>query len=395
VYAQFSVMKIQILSILFFSLFLENSAAQPTNSIYFNGTTSQIIFCNSCGDLWSDAEFASTEFTVSFWAKWVDLDTTETVVRWSNMVAMNNSSGSGSGDDGTFWFQHNRNNTRFEFALETDVNRRFIQSSTKPIEGMWYHLTGVYDESRLRLYVNGAEESSVNHTGSVNYSSGENTNLLIGRWARDATRNFNGSIGDLRIWKKALNPTEVQNQMISAPNAADTNLLLYLTLDDPDNVQDLSTYSIPFADTIDISPFTGAFLPVELLYFNGINQGKVNVIQWATATELNNHFFIVERSTDGENWEELATVFGAGTTQKKQNYSLEDRSFENEINYYRLTQVDFDGQMEVFPLTSVHNRENVHLIRTVNSLGQRVDESYKGLIIEQYSDGTSIKRYKY
>ena len=386
-------MKNKILFILFLSLFVKNSTAQPTDAIYFNGQTSQIIFCNSCGDLWSDAEFATTEFTVSFWAKWVDLDNTQTLSQWANMVTLNNTGG--SGDQGVFWFQHNVDNTLFEFALQTDVNRRFVRSTTVPIEGMWYHLAGVYDGTRLRVFVDGVEENSVSHSGNINYSNGATTNLLLGRWATSASRNFNGALGELKMWKKALTATEIQNQMFNAPNTSDSDLLLYLSLDDPNDVKDLSTYDIPFLDTIDIAPFTGGFLPVELLYFRGQNQEKINLIEWATETELNNHFFIVERSTDGEVWEELATVYGAGTTQNEQYYAFEDRSFENEINYYRLTQVDFDGQTEVFPLTSIDNRENVHLIRTVNSLGQRVNESYKGLVIEQYSDGTSIKRYNY
>ena len=388
--------KVNLLMFLLFNVICQSVYfAQPNEAIYFNGETSLIKFCNSCEELWDDSDFATDEFTISFWAKWIDLDQTETSMRWSNMVSMNRIAGSasGGGDNGVFWFQHNSNNTLFEFAVQTtEENRRFVRSTTEPIEGMWYHLTGVYDGSQIRIYVDGVEESSQSLTGVMNYESGVHTALLLGRWAFDATRNFNGGLGELKMWRRVLTPSEIQTQMHNSPDLTDSDLLMYLTLDDPDNVHDLSPFNLSPSDTVDISPLSNALLPVELLYFRVVNQQKGNLLEWSTATELNNNYYIVERSTDGLHWNEIEIIHGAGTTNEEQSYSILDRNFESEINYYRLTQVDFDRAYEVFPVISIDNRDNVYLVKTVNLLGQEIPRDFKGIRIEIYSDGSKIKK---
>lgn len=85
-------------------------------------------------------------------------------------------------------------------------------------------------------------------------------------------------------------------------------------------------------------------LPVELLYFEGMNEGDHNVLRWATATELNNDFFTLERSTNGATFEAIATVDGAGTSIQPLNYLQVDANPAVGENYYRLRQTDFNGQ---------------------------------------------------
>ncbi|MCK5370251.1 MAG: hypothetical protein KAQ62_16935, partial [Cyclobacteriaceae bacterium] len=68
-------------------------------------------------------------------------------------------------------------------------------------------------------------------------------------------------------------------------------------------------------------------LPIELLYFSA-EQGedsKVN-IEWATASETDNDYFIVERSVNGMDWEELFQVSGAGNSNIVLNYSTWDNN---------------------------------------------------------------------
>ena len=65
------------------------------------------------------------------------------------------------------------------------------------------------------------------------------------------------------------------------------------------------------------------------------------------------------------------------------------------INYYRLLQTDFDGKYTVSDLISIDNREGDvargdAVLRT-NTLGQEVNEMYRGLVIIVYSNGTSEK----
>lgn len=94
-------------------------------------------------------------------------------------------------------------------------------------------------------------------------------------------------------------------------------------------------------------------LPVELLSFAGQVTANSVLLKWSTASEVNNSYFSVERSTDGFNFKEIAIVEGAGTTNNLKNYSFEDRFPLNGRSYYRLKQVDFNGQSEYSEVVSV------------------------------------------
>ncbi len=162
-------------------------------------------------------------------------------------------------------------------------------------------------------------------------------------------------------------------------------------------VQDTYTYNYRVTDEFGCQ-YTRAFdvevncpLPVELLYFRGAHKDNVNKLHWKTASELNNDYFTLEHSTDGLNWREISKVAGAGTTSTPLMYSYDHLHFEHIINYYRLTQTDFDGSNKVYIPVSIDNRGNVELIKVLNSMGQEVNDNYRGIVFEYYSDGSTIK----
>ena len=90
-------------------------------------------------------------------------------------------------------------------------------------------------------------------------------------------------------------------------------------------------------------------LPVTWLGFSGKPNNGYNLLTWETASELNNDFFTLERSTNGHNWQHVATVYGHGTTHQPSIYSAEDRNPRPGITYYRLWQTDFDGTLHAGP----------------------------------------------
>jgi hypothetical protein len=119
----------------------------------------------------------------------------------------------------------------------------------------------------------------------------------------------------------------------------------------------------PTQTTID---FTGAagldcavLLPIELISFEGINQNEKNVLSWVTASQLNNDFFTIERSIDGQKWEVAGTVNGAGTTNHTMFYTLDDFKPYFPVTYYRLKQTDTDGKGTYVKTISVTNRKNL------------------------------------
>ncbi len=88
----------------------------------------------------------------------------------------------------------------------------------------------------------------------------------------------------------------------------------------------------------------GGPTPVQLIDFTARLKGDGVSLGWSTSQELNNKYFQVERSADGNSdWTVLTTVNGAGNSQTVKNYNAFDASPLAGINYYRLKQVDFDG----------------------------------------------------
>ena len=95
-------------------------------------------------------------------------------------------------------------------------------------------------------------------------------------------------------------------------------------------------------------------LPVTLTHFGGTRTSESNVeLTWATATELNNDYFAVERSTDGNSYETLVRVAGAGTSTNSKAYSFTDIGTFKTLVYYRLRQMDYDGKASYSPVVSI------------------------------------------
>ena len=95
-------------------------------------------------------------------------------------------------------------------------------------------------------------------------------------------------------------------------------------------------------------------VPIELLSFNGKKVDKAVKLQWATATERQNDFFEVERAEDGIQFSAIGKIKGAGDSQFTLDYELMDAAPKPGTNYYRLKQVDFDGQFSYSPVVTVH-----------------------------------------
>jgi trimeric autotransporter adhesin len=105
-------------------------------------------------------------------------------------------------------------------------------------------------------------------------------------------------------------------------------------------------------------------LPVSLVSFSASLQNQQIVVDWATASEVNNHRFEVERSKDGIFFETVGVVKGAGNTSERRNYKLVDGRPISGTSYYRLRQVDYDGTTTYSKTVAVRNTSR--LSRPVN-----------------------------
>jgi len=112
-----------------------------------------------------------------------------------------------------------------------------------------------------------------------------------------------------------------------------------------------------------------ATLPVMLSSFNAaLNADKV-LITWSTSQENNSKYFIVERSTDGTNFEFLGKVNGAGTSGILRNYQLIDYAPYEGANYYRLLQTDFDGNTSYYQVKRVYYNSNKSFASSILNKG--------------------------
>lgn len=97
----------------------------------------------------------------------------------------------------------------------------------------------------------------------------------------------------------------------------------------------------------------GLPIPVELTAFNvSVNKNDVQ-LNWATATELNNQGFDVQRKSGNGNFEKIGFVTGNGTTTEMNSYSFIDKKVDAGNYTYRLMQKDFDGTFAYSPEVEV------------------------------------------
>lgn len=122
------------------------------------------------------------------------------------------------------------------------------------------------------------------------------------------------------------------------------------------------TYSVSIADnngclastSLTLAPNCSQPLPVEMLSFTVSKNGDNALLDWVTATEVNNDYFEVEHSSDGEQFNKVDRVYSKnGNSTSVQSYNYVHGNTVKGINYYRLKQVDFDGQFEYTDIRSV------------------------------------------
>jgi hypothetical protein len=98
----------------------------------------------------------------------------------------------------------------------------------------------------------------------------------------------------------------------------------------------------------------GEPLPVELISFTHKVVNNKVVLNWGTATEVNNYGFEVEKSADKLNWDKIGFVQGSGNSNSPKNYSFTDNNIYEKNFFYRLVQIDNDGTIEQLEVVEVN-----------------------------------------
>jgi hypothetical protein len=138
-------------------------------------------------------------------------------------------------------------------------------------------------------------------------------------------------------------------------------------------------------------------LPVELIYIKGESlHSNMNLIKWATASELNNDYFEIKLLNENNQFITLDIIDGNGTTTSYNEYTYIHKDINQELNVYLIKQVDFDGNSETFnPIIIENIITTPEVLKIINTLGQEVSENYHGIIYKIYNNGKVDKIYNY
>ncbi len=130
-------------------------------------------------------------------------------------------------------------------------------------------------------------------------------------------------------------------------------------------------------------------LPVTFSAFTLQKVDKVAKLSWTTAQESNSSHFIIERSTDGRNWQSVATIAAAGYSTSSRNYVAFDNLPLDGTNYYRIKQVDRDSRFEVSTVKSIFFKVDFNVSIAPNPATDFVELSLRNA----YSKGVNIQLF--
>jgi hypothetical protein len=111
--------------------------------------------------------------------------------------------------------------------------------------------------------------------------------------------------------------------------------------------------SVPYGNAGNLASFDGSSLPVKLVSFTAQAAGSSSFLTWQTANEIDNAYFEVERSADSKSFTGIGKVQGHGNADFNEKYVFTDNSPLNGVNYYRLKQVDVNGNYSYSGILSV------------------------------------------
>lgn len=100
--------------------------------------------------------------------------------------------------------------------------------------------------------------------------------------------------------------------------------------------------------------FSSTVLPIEIKSFHVLYEESVVHLDWTTVSEVNNDYFVLEHSTNGQDFKPFGMVDGEGNSMSELNYSYVHGSPSYGVNYYRFIQYDFDGKFSYSEIKSVN-----------------------------------------
>ena len=218
--------------------------------------------------------------------------------------------------------------------------RTFIKSATT---------TGYYFMGVSKAAV-GTAETAVYSTDSFAYST---TYLCVIKYQFNTSSTTDDSIKVFMFSSgiPSTEPVTAKAATIGGTNTDATSLgRVLLRQGSASNAPTLTIDAIRFGTS-----WGNVALPVQFTSFNANKSTNSVVLNWNTASEQNNDRFVIEKSNDNQNFNPIGEIIGAGNTALSHSYSFTDMNLLNGSSYYRLKQIDFDGNINYSKIVTVTN----------------------------------------
>jgi hypothetical protein len=311
---------------------------------------------------------------------WVSSNPSNNTLSWQSSITTVSTSGFNGGTGN--WYAYNNNQITTYTSPSYDFTSCNTSNFVQVILNLDINLENRYDWFYFHYstdngvtWINPVGNSASNNMSGVNLSAYPPQTA----WANNASNrngwtNSPGTIAPSFVIPKTAN----RFRFIIATDATGNGITIGFT-----------TY-IFYVDILDFTVICPTILPVDLVSFTGKNEG-VNKLIWEVESETNCSHYTIDWSADGIEWETINTTPAKGS----HGYSVTIPEFEPIVNYYRLSQTDYDGTTVVYntEIVSIDNREEEkEIIRIINALGQPAEINTPGIIIIQYADGSTTQK---
>jgi len=276
---------------------------------------------------------------------------------------------------------------------QSHIGLRFTNNTGQTIES----ITVSYNGLQLSLAENGTGNTN---SLSLSYqtSTSSITSLTSGTWTNVAALNYNApnnsaTQGSNQVSGYPCTVSSALSSCINTPSISNGSeiMLRWTDLNNSYNDHHLAIDDIQVL--FHFNDFCGITLPVELTKFEGKHnyQNDVNEITWQTASEKDNDGYILEESTDGFTWRFLTFQKGNTNTVNTSDYTYLHRTNQNQT-YYRLTQIDIDGNKNNLGIIVIHRDEkSTEEIYYIDLLGRTLDsEPTKGAYIRVINNNGKV-----
>ncbi len=230
----------------------------------------------------------------------------------------------------------------------------------------WYHVAVSRDGTTARMFIDGNEvHSSTDPDFVLSTPSGNAVNYGARYWG-SYERFLDGALDEMRYSDIARYTSDFTINKHSSPHptSGDGNTILLFNFDNSDltNSTDANTYTATAHGTLTYSDYNAlsddlpldGTLPLNFISFSANKYNSQVQLNWETAFDITGKEFEVQRSIDLKNWQEIGAV---AYEKRKNTYTFIDKYPQN-INYYRIKAVNFDGNFSYSKTLSISNTVN-------------------------------------